>query len=78
MIKKPPRSLFLKRYDDEKHWGLFIPVGLKKRLDLYDVDSDAYTGLRDCRMHLCITMKWLRMPSMRFHEIRVRVGMQYL
>lgn len=77
MFKKPPRSLF-KRYDDSKHWGLFIPVGRKKILSIYDpaIDGMRLPGLY--QMHFCITIKLDKFPCLRMRELRVRIGLQYL
>lgn len=77
MRNKPSRFLF-KRYDDAKHWGLFIPVGRMKRLAFWDPSNDGIRPLADYRMHFCITILLTRMPSIRFYEIRIRFGMQYL
>lgn len=77
MRKKPNRSLF-KRYDDARHWGLFIPVGRTKRLAFWDPSNDGMRPLADYRMHFCITIKVVRFVEMRMREIRVRIGFQYL
>jgi hypothetical protein len=75
---KPPRSLF-KRYDNEKHWGLFIPVSRKKWLtNVWDISNDNCRPPAFYRMNLCITVKMIRVPAMRFREIRIRIGFQYL
>jgi hypothetical protein len=74
--RKPDRSLF-KRYDDEKHWGLFIPVGRRKFVNKWDCANDlCMPGLY--RLHFCITIKVLTLVEMRMREIRVLIGMQYL
>lgn len=68
-----------KRYDDAKHWGLFIPVGRKKWLtNVWDISNDECRPPAFYRMHLCITVKFWRVVAMRFREIRIRIGMQYL
>lgn len=72
------KKLF-KRYDDEKHWGLFIPIGHKRWLtNVWDTVNDDYRPPAYYRMHLCITVKRLYVVAMRFREYRVRIGMQYL
>lgn len=77
MRNVPKRSLF-KRYDDAKHWGLFIPVGRKKMMRLYDYTNDILLPPTEHRMHFCITIKIVHLVEMRMREIRVRIGMQYL
>lgn len=77
MPNKPKKSLF-KRYDDAKHWGLFIPVGRKKWLTPWDAPADALGAPGYYRMHWIVTVKLFRAPSMGFTEIRVRIGFQYL
>jgi hypothetical protein len=67
-----------KRYDDAKHWGLFIPVGRKVLVKPWDPANDDLRPLAVYRMHLCITVKLFRVSEMRFSEIRVRIGFQYL
>jgi hypothetical protein len=77
-FRKPPRSLF-KRYDDEKHWGMMIPVGRKKTLCLYDAANDRMHPPAECRMHFILTVKIYRLLVMlRMTEVRVRAGFQYL
>lgn len=77
MRKKPNRSMF-KRYDDSHHWGLFIPVGRKKLMRLWDAVNDALLPPAEHRMHFCVTIKIVRFIEMRMREIRVRIGFQYL
>jgi hypothetical protein len=67
-----------KRYDDAKHWGLFIPVGRKKMLRVWDPIRDVLLPPAEYRMHLITTVRWDRFHSLRMRELRVRVGFQYL
>lgn len=76
-FRKPPRSLF-KRYDDEKHWGVMIPVGRKKTLCLYDAANDVMRPPAEYRMHFILTVKIYRLVMLRMTEVRVRAGFQYL
>jgi hypothetical protein len=76
-FRKPPRSLF-KRYDDEKHWAVMIPVGRKKTLYLYDVANDTMRPPAECRMHFILTVKIYSLVRLRMTEVRVRAGFQYL
>jgi hypothetical protein len=66
------------RYDDARHWGLFIPVSRKKKLSLYDVNKDTLRDPAIYRMHLCIVLKIDRFHCLRMCEIRLRIGFQYL
>lgn len=77
MRNKPSRSLF-KRYDDAKHWGLFIPVGRKKLMRLWDFNNDVQLPLAEHRLHFCITIKVIFLIEMRMREVRIRIGFQYL
>lgn len=77
MRNKPKKSLF-KQYDDAKHLGLFIPVGRKKMMRLYDSTNDILLPPAEYRMHFCITIKVDNYIELRMREIRVRIGFQYL
>lgn len=76
-FKKPPRWIF-KRYDDAKHWGLFIPVGRKVVKSLYDPSYDIVKPPAEVRMHWCLTVKRIWLVEMRMCEFRIRMGFQYL
>jgi hypothetical protein len=76
-FSKLPRLMF-KRYDDEKHWGVMIPVGRRKTLSLYDAANDVIRLPAQYQMHFIVTVKLYRMPMLRMHEWRVRMGFQYL
>jgi hypothetical protein len=67
-----------KRYDDASHWGLFIPIGRKKLLRMWDLSMDEPLPPANYRMHFIVTVKLDRMPTLRMHEWRVRMGFQYL
>jgi hypothetical protein len=78
-LKKHRAPLVFKRYDDEKHWGVFIPVSRKRWLtNVFDIANDACRPPAFYRMHLCVTVKMMHVPAMHFREIRIRIGMQYL
>jgi hypothetical protein len=66
-----------KRYDDVRHWGLFIPVGFRRYMQRLDPVTDLVT-FGYYGMHFCITLKVFYFPTMRLREYRLRMGMQRL
>ena len=67
-----------KRYADARHWGLFIPIGRKRFMRIWDGTLDGFRPSGMYRPHLCVTLKTWGEPAMRFREYRLRIGFQYL
>jgi hypothetical protein len=68
----------LKRYADARHWGLFIPIGRRRFMRVWDGTMDGFRPSGMYRPHLCITLKIWRDPEMSFTEYRIRTTKQYL
>ncbi len=66
-----------KRYGP-KHWGLFIPIGPKKLIAVWDPAADEIRAPTYLRRHLTIAVKYEYMPGINLFEIRFRVGPHYL
>jgi len=60
------------------HIGIFIPVGRRRRMIVWNAANDAMME-GHFRRHICITVRIDRIPAhQRLYEFRIRFGALYL